>query len=202
MKDFHLNSVKEGISPVVLQIYPFAYTSLSLRIKPENVQETLSHLEKTWKSFNTEWPFEYRFLDANFDKLYKAEEKLAALFMFFTGFTIFVACLGLFGLVVYSTAQRYREISIRKVLGAAESALVIQLSRNYMVLIFIAFFIAMPLSYYAASQWLEKFPYRIDLGAMLFIKSGLLIIAIALLTVGLQSYKATRANPVDTLKEQ
>src|SRR5690606_38603023 len=106
LKDFHLNSLKESVSPVVLHIFPFAYSSIAFRIQPENVPQTIAHMEKTWKQFNSEWPFEYRFIDDNFDKLYKSEQKLATLFTFFTGFTIFVACLGLFGLVVYSTTQK------------------------------------------------------------------------------------------------
>jgi putative ABC transport system permease protein len=202
VKDFHMNSLHESILPLMIHIYPFAYNTLTVRIKPGNLPETLSHLEASWKKMNTEWPFEYRFLDKNFDKMYKAEEKLATLFVFFTFFTIFVACLGLFGLVVYTTTQKYKEISIRKVLGAGEGNLVVQLARNYMVLILVAFIIAIPISFYATNQWLQKFPYRIEVTPMLFIKAGLFILLISLLTVGIQSLKATRTNPVNALKEQ
>lgn len=202
VRDIHLNSLRENLTPVVLQIFPYAYSSLTLRVKSEDVPATIKHLESTWKRFNPEWPFEYKFLDENFDKLYKAEEKLAVLFTFFTAFTIFVACLGLFGLVVYSTTQKYKEISIRKVLGAGESTLVVQLGKTYLMLIAIAFFIAIPFSYYAAQQWLHKFTFHIDVTPLLFVKAGLLILGIALLTVGIQSFKAARANPVDALKEQ
>lgn len=202
VKDFHLNSLKEEISPVILHVYPFAYSTLSLKVKDENLPATMAQLEATWKQFNSEWPFEYRFLDGNFDKMYKAEENLATLFTYFTGFTIFVACLGLFGLVVYSTSQRYKEISIRKVLGAAESTLVVQLAKNYMILIVVAFVIAIPFSYYAADQWLQKFAFRIDVSAMLFVKAALLIMIIALVTVGFQALKAAKSNPVNALKEQ
>jgi putative ABC transport system permease protein len=202
VKDFHLNSLHENISPVVLNIHPFGYSTISFRVKGENLKETLTHLEKVWKKFNTEWPFEYRFLDDNFDKFYRAEEKLATLFTFFTGFAIFVACLGLFGLVVYSTTQKYKEISIRKVLGAEEGTLVMHLSKIYVALLAIAFVVAIPLSYYAANKWLEKFPFRIEVTPMLFIKAALLIMGIALITVGIQSLKAARSNPVNALKEQ
>lgn len=202
VKNFHLNSLKENITPIIMHIFPPAYSSITFRIKGENIPETIRHLEATWKKFNSEWPFEYRFLDDNFDRLYKSEEKLAVLFTFFTGFAIFVACLGLFGLVVYSTSQKYKEISIRKVLGAADFSLVFGLSRGYMILIAIAFVIAIPLSYYAADEWLQKFAYHIDVTPMLFIKAALLIMSISLLTVGIQSFKAARANPVDALKEQ
>jgi putative ABC transport system permease protein len=202
VKDIHLNSLRENIGPVIIHIFPFAYSTLTLRVKNEDLQSTLAHLESTWKQFNPEWPFEYRFLDDNFDKMYKAEEKLATLFTFFTGFTIFVACLGLFGLVVYSTTQKYKEISIRKVLGADELPIVAQLGKTYVILLAIAFLIAIPFSYWVANQWLQKFVYRIDITPWLFIKAALFILVISLVTVGIQSFKAARANPVDALKEQ
>jgi putative ABC transport system permease protein len=202
VKDIQLNSLRENIAPVVLHVYPFAYSSLSMKISSENIPATLAHLEKVWKTFNSEWPFEYRFLDENFDKMYKAEEKLATLFTFFTAFTIFVACLGLFGLVVYSTTQKYKEISIRKVLGAEEGSLVMHLARSYILLIGIAFVIAIPFSYFAAWEWLQKFAFRIPITPWLFIKAALFILTLSLLTVGIQSLKAARTNPVDALKEQ
>lgn len=202
VRDIQLNSMRENIAPVALQIFPFAYATLSLRVKAGDLPGTITHLEDRWKAFNSEWPFEYRFLDENFDKLYKAEERLSVLFRIFTGFTIFVACLGLFGLVVYSTTQRYREVSIRKVLGASARNLVVLLARNYVMLIAIAFTIAAPVSYYAAVQWLQSFAFRIELTPLLFVKAALLITVIALVTVGIQSFRATRANPVQALKEQ
>jgi putative ABC transport system permease protein len=202
VKDFHLNSLRENITPIAIQIFPFGYTSLTLRVKGEDLPNTIGHLQSTWKKFNSEWPFKYKFLDENFDKLYKSEEKLAILFTFFTAFTIFVACLGLFGLVVYSTSQKYREISIRKVLGANESSLVLGLTRNYLLLIAIAFVIAIPFSYLAAHQWLQGFAYRIDITPLLFVKAGVVILILAIGTVGIQSLKAARSNPVNALKEQ
>ena len=202
VKNIQLNSMRESITPVVLHVFPYAYKTIALRVSPRDLPATLAHLEMTWKKFNTEWPFEYRFLDDNFDRMYKAEERLSLLFKIFTGFTIFVACLGLFGLVVYNTTQRYREVSIRKVLGATEGNLFILLAKNYLVLIVIAFTIAVPLSYFAAGEWLQNFSFRVQITPLLFIKAGFLIVAIALLTVGVQSFKATRANPVEALKEQ
>ena len=202
VKDIHLNSLQDNISPVILHIYPLVKATLTLRIKGEDIPSTIAHLESTWKKFNTDWPFEYKFLDENFDKLYKAEKKLATLFSFFTGFTILVACLGLFGLVVYSTSQKYKEISIRKVLGASETSLVVKLGKTYVALIAIAFVIAIPFSYFSAEAWLQKFAYHIDLTPSLFIKAALSILIISILTVGIQSLKAARTNPVDALKEQ
>jgi putative ABC transport system permease protein len=202
VKDFHLTSLRDKVSPVMMHIFPYAYTTATFRIKSDDVPATLQHLENTWKKFNTEWPFEYRFLDDNFDRFYKSEEKLAVLFSFFTGFTIFVACLGLFGLVVYNTSMKYKEISIRKVFGAGDSDLVFGLTQSYMLLIAIAFVIAIPVSNYAAHQWLQKFAYHIDVTPWLFMKAGLMIMLIAVITVGIQSLKAARSNPVDALKER
>ncbi|HEX6227073.1 MAG TPA: FtsX-like permease family protein [Chryseolinea sp.] len=202
VKDIHLNSLQDNISPVILHVYPLVKATLTLRVKGDDIPATISHLESTWKKFNTEWPFEYKFLDENFDKLYKGEQKLATLFSFFTGLTIVVACLGLFGLVVYSTSQRYKEISIRKVLGASEVSLVVKLGKMYVILIAIAFVIAVPFSYFAASAWLNKFAYHIDLSPGLFLKSALSILLISFVTVGIQSVKAARSNPVDALKDQ
>lgn len=202
IKDLHLNSLHQAMTPVMLQLAPFAYNTLTIKVKGEDMQATIAHMESTWKKLESDWPFEYKFLDSNFDKLYKAEEKLASLITFFTGFAIFVACLGLFGLVVYNTSQRYREISIRKVLGAKESQLVIQLGKNYVLLICAAFAVAVPFSWYAAQQWLETFPYRTEITSLLFVKAGLAILVVAMITVGVQSLKAARTNPVNALKEQ
>ena len=202
VKDIHLNSLQDNISPVVLHIFPLVKATLTLRIKGEDIPATIAHLESTWKQFNSDWPFEYKFLDENFDKLYKAEQKLATLFSFFTGFTILVACLGLFGLVVYSTSQKYKEISIRKVLGASETSLVVKLGKTYVILIAIAFVIAIPFSYFTAEAWLQKFAYHIDLTPGLFVKAAVSILLISIVTVGIQSAKAARTNPVDALKEQ
>lgn len=202
VKDIQLNSMRETINPIVLHVYPFAYNTLTLKIKAEDVPTTIAHLEKTWKTFDTEWPFEYRFLDDNFDRMYKSEEKLATLFTWFTTFTIFVACLGLFGLVVYSTSQRYKEISIRKILGAGESNLVVQLGKNYVLLIAVAFIIAIPLSYYAANEWLQEFVFRISITPIPFVKAALLIASISLLTVGLLAFRAARVNPVKNLRSE
>lgn len=202
VKDIHLNSLRDNITPVILHVFPYAFNTMTLKVSSKDIPATLAHLEKTWKQFNSEWPFEYKFLDDNFDKLYKSEEKLATLFGFFTGLTIFVACLGLFGLVVYSTTQRYKEISIRKVLGASEGRLVFQLGRTYFVLVAIAFGIATPFSYYGASEWLAKFAYRVEITPWLFIKAAFAILLISLVTVGIQSWKAARSNPVESLKEQ
>jgi putative ABC transport system permease protein len=201
VKDIQLNSMRETIGPVILHVYPFAYNTITMKVDANNVPATIDHLEKTWKSFNTEWPFEYRFLDENFDRMYKSEERLAVLFTWFTMFAILIACLGLFGLVVFNTSQKFREISIRKVLGAREATLVVQLGKSYLTLLAMSFVIAIPFSYYAAGVWLQEFAFRIQITPILFIRAALFIMVISFLTVGIQSFKAARTNPVDALKE-
>ena len=202
IKDMHLNSLHQAVTPILIQVNPLFYNEVTLRIKGDNIPSTIAHFEKVWKQLEPNWPFEYKFLDSNFDKLYKSEARLSKLFTFFTGFAIFVACLGLFGLVVYSTTQRFREIGIRKVFGASESQLVVHLGKTYIFLICVAFVVAVPLSYYAAYEWLQSFPYRTEITALLFVKAAVAILAVAMITVGIQSLKAARWNPVEALKEQ
>jgi putative ABC transport system permease protein len=201
-RDVHLASMRDAISPVVLQIAPEYYSSIILKLNTNDVSAVLTGAEKTWKSFGTQWPFEYHFLDQNFESMYKSEERLSGLFSAFSTFTIVVACLGLFGLVMYSINQRYREIGIRKVLGAAEGSLVVMLSKTYIALLFLAFVLAIPISYFAAIAWLERFVYHISLSPVIFLKSGLVIVLLALVTVVIQSLRAARSNPVSVLKSE
>jgi putative ABC transport system permease protein len=202
VRDIQLNSMRENVTPIVLNPFKPIYSNIVLRIKPKDIQGTIAHLEKTWTALTSQWPFEYRFLDENFDRMYKSEQKLTTLFIFFTIFTISIACVGLFGLVVYSTSQMYKEISIRKVLGASEGSLVMSLVRSYIFLLIIACTIAVPLSYYAISRWLESFTFRIPITQAIFLEAGMLIIVISMITVGLQSLKAARANPVNSLRSE
>ncbi|MEJ0033590.1 MAG: FtsX-like permease family protein [Bacteroidota bacterium] len=165
------------------------YNEVTLRIKGDDIPATIAHFEKVWKKLEPNWPFEYKFLDSNFDKLYKSEARLSKLFAFFTGFAIFVACLGLFGLVVYSTTQRFREIGIRKVFGASESQLVVHLGKTYIFLICIAFVVAVLSVIMRRNEWLQSFPYRTEITLALFAKAALSILAVAMVTVGVQSLK-------------
>lgn len=202
VKDFNVRSLREKVSPVVMQIFPDYFWTLTMRIKPEGIQETLAHLKSTWESAEKEWPFEYSFIDKSFDDMYKTEAKLSTLLTWFTGLAIVVACLGLFGLVEYSVNQRAKEISIRKVFGAGIISLLVLLTRRYFILIAISFFIVIPLSYYASAEWLENFAYRITISPVIFVKAGALIIIITLLTVIFQSLKAAWANPASVLKNE
>jgi putative ABC transport system permease protein len=200
VKDFHFRSLREKVAPVVMHVNPDYFWSLTLRVKPEGMQQTLAHLKSTWEKAENEWPFEYSFLDKSFDDMYKNEERLSTLLTWFTGFAIFIACLGLFGLVEYSVNQRAKEISIRKVFGAGITSLLLLLTKRYFLLVIIAFMIAIPLSYYTSKQWLQNFAYRIDISPLVFIKAAGLIVVITIVTVVFQSLKAALGNPARVLK--
>jgi putative ABC transport system permease protein len=199
VKDFHFKSLREKLSPVVLQIFTGASWKIAARINGNNIPETLDHFKKVYESLDPEWAFSYNFLDENLDAMYKSEQKLGKLFVIFTYLAIAVACMGLFGLVEYSVNQRTKEISIRKVFGASVTSLLFLLTRKYFLLLIISCLLIVPLVYYAAEQWLSRFAYQIELEPMLFIKAGLLIAVITAVTVSFQSIRAALTNPVKNL---
>jgi len=202
LMDFNIKSLRDKLSPVVLHIYPQAFWKLTLRIKPGQVPQTIAHLKSTYERLDPAWPFTYSFVDEKFSAMYKTEEKLTNLFSIFTGLAIGVACLGLFGLVEYSVNQRSKEVSIRKVFGASVSSLLMLLTRSYFVLVIIAFIVIIPLSYYAAQQWLNNFAYHISLSPWMYFKACGVILSITLLTVSYQSIRAALSNPAQVLKSE
>jgi len=202
LKDFNIKSLRDKLSPVVLHIYPQAFWKLTLRIKPDQVPQTIGHLKATYERLDPAWPFTYSFVDEKFSAMYKTEEKLTNLFSIFTGLAIGVACLGLFGLVEYSVNQRTKEVSIRKVFGASVGSLLMLLTRSYFVLVTIAFIVIIPLSYYAAQQWLNNFAYHISISPWMYFKACGVILAITLATVSFQSVRAALSNPAQVLKNE
>ncbi len=202
VKDFHIRNFRDKISPLVMHIAPQYFFTLTLRIKPEGMQETIAHLESTWKKADSEWPFNYNFIDENFDKMYKNEEKLSTLLTSFTFLAILIACMGLFGLVEYSVNQRAKEISIRKIFGAGTSSLLVLLTKQYFILVTVAFIAIIPVSYYLSQQWLEGFVYRIQIDPLIFIKAALIVVSITVLTVLFQSLRAATSNPANVLRNE
>jgi putative ABC transport system permease protein len=200
VKDFHFRSLRDKVTPVVMVIFPRAAWKIALRIKPEGTEQTITHFKQTFESLDPEWSFSYSFLDENFDAMYKSEVKLGALFSIFTYLAIGVACLGLFGLVEFSVNQKTKEISIRKVMGASISSLIMLLTRRYFLLLSIAFLLIVPVSYYAAEKWLNLFAYRIDLEVWTFVKALLMVGLITAVTVSFQSIAAAMGNPVKYLR--
>jgi putative ABC transport system permease protein len=202
VKDFHFKSLRDQLTPVVMTIYPKSFWKLTMRIKPDHVAETLAEVKSTFERLNTEQPFNYRFVDASFDAMYKSEHKLSSLFTIFSALAIVVACLGLFGLIEYSVNQRSKEISIRKVFGARVNSLIMILTRKYLVLILLAFIIVIPISYYVSKQWLDNFAYHITISPWMYAKACGLILTISLCTVAVRAFKAATNNPVESLRSE
>lgn len=202
VKDFQYHSLRRSIDPLVFHIFPetYYYDYVSARLQPGRLTETLAALEQSWKPFNPDRPFEYRFLDEQFDGLYRAEERLGTLFGYFAGLAVLIACLGLFGLAAFSAEQRTKEIGVRKVLGASVPGIVALLSKDLLKLIAVAFIVAVPLAYLAADQWLAHFAYRIDVPWTLFLLTGLAALVLAWLTVSYHAVRAALTDPVDSLR--
>ncbi len=202
VKDFHVKSFHQRIEPMVMHIYPGGFNEFIVRIRPANTSATLNFLREEWATLAPDWPFDYQFLDDQFAKLYASEQTFGRLFGVFTGLSIFVACLGLFGLASFTAQQRTKEIGVRKVLGASVGSIVALLSKDFLKLVGISFILAVPLAWYVMGQWLQQFVYRVNIGWWVFAGAGLLALLIALLTISFQSIKAALVNPVKSLRSE
>jgi len=202
VENFHYASLKESIGGYCFHnAKTEGLNYLLVNVKTAHLVETMSKLEETYKSIVPS-AFEYTFLEQRLKTLYRSEEQLAEIIFIFASLAIFVACLGLYALAAYATERRTREIGIRKTMGASVSQLTTLLSKDFLVLVIISFFIAVPLGYYAMSQWLLTFAYRIDLGVLVFAIAGVTAFLIAWITVGIESVKAALANPVNSLRSE
>jgi len=206
VKDFHHQSLKEKIAPVVMGMSANA-NCFSLKLNTAgksgaDIQRTLAQLENTWNTIYTDYSFEYHFFDETLTKFYESERRIAKLMQTATGIAIFISCIGLFGLVSFSVVRRTREIGIRKVLGASVTSIVGLLSKDFIKLVLVAVLIGSPIAWLLAREWLGDFAYRIELQWWLFALAGVLAVAIALLTVSFQSIRAALANPVESLRSE
>jgi putative ABC transport system permease protein len=200
VEDFHFKSFHNRIEPLVMQILPDWFSYITVKIRHDQIPETISFLEKKFKEFIHDQPFEYFFLDRHFDQMYKSEQRLSSLFDYFTLTAIFIACLGLFGISVLMIEQRTKEIGIRKVLGASITSIVFILTKEFILWVVIANIIAWPIGWLAMNKWLQDFAYRIDLTMWPFLLAGLSAIIIVLLTVCWQAVKAAAENPIENLR--
>ena len=199
--NFHLKSLYHALPPLVIFLDAAGLrTDFLVRIRPERIPETLNFMAEKWQAIAGDTRLDYVFLDENFDRLYREEERWGTIVQYASFFALFVACLGVLGLTSLAITRRTKEIGIRKVLGASNHHIVALLSREFVVLILLANLIAWPIAHYGVDHWLRDFAYRIDAGIGLFLLGGLLVFVTALLTIGVQALKAAQRNPVHALR--
>ena len=200
VKDFNFKSLHEFITPLLMTYQPEG--GLIFKIKTTDLSGLLSKMKKEWDAFNTDEPFTYTFLDDLYNKTYAAEQKTGTILNIFSILTVFVACLGLFGLATYTAEQRTKEIGIRKVLGATVTQVTQMLTKEFLKLVLIASLIAFPVAWWAMHSWLENFAYRIEFQWWVFALAAGVALLIAMLTVSFQAIKAAIANPVSSLRSE
>ncbi|HEY5747585.1 MAG TPA: ABC transporter permease [Chryseolinea sp.] len=202
VKDFNFSSLHLKIEPLIIHIHPDWYSYIALKIKGDDVPATVSRLEHQWKQLGLDSPFAYSFMDQDFQNLYEAEQQTQTIIGCLASLAIFIASLGLFGLAAFMAEQRTKEIGVRKVLGATVTSIIALLSKDFLKLIAFAIVIAVPVTWYAAGQWLNSFAYRTEISWWIFGIAGLASIVIALITVSFQSIRAAVANPVNSLRNE
>lgn len=202
VKDFNFASLHAKVEPLVIEYNPYDANYLLLKVRAGQVPQALQFMESNVRTLSPSAKFSYAFLDDKLNRLYDAENRMSTVFKTFAGFAIFISCLGLFGLSAYSARVRTKEVGIRKVLGASVSSLVILLSKDFILLVLIAIVIALPVSWYMMSKWLQGFAYHVNIDVFVFALSGVAAILVALTTVSIQAIKTAATNPVKTLKTE
>jgi putative ABC transport system permease protein len=202
VKDFHFRSLHEPITPLILFLNSGSTNSMFMKIKPEDISGTLSRLKQIWNGRVTHRPFEYHFLDDDYDALYTTEQRTAKVFSTFSALAILLACLGLFGLTAFAASRRAKEIGIRKVLGANIAGLVLLIAKDFLLFVLVAIVVASPVAWWAARKWLQDFAYRISIEWWVFALAGVIAIFIALVSISFQALKVAVANPVKSLRAE
>jgi putative ABC transport system permease protein len=207
MKNFNIQSLQAAITPFALfhlksKTYDIGASNIVAKIQSPDLPHVINQLEGKWKSFVSSEPFDYNFLDAEFDAQYRSEQRLGRIFSIFAGLSIFIACLGLFGLSAFMAERRTKEIGVRKVLGASVQNVVVLLSKDFLRLTIIAAIIAFPVAWYFMNKWLQDFAYRININWTIFLLAGLSTLFIALVTISFQAIGAAMANPAKSLRTE
>jgi len=202
VKDFKTNSLRDAVKPIVISTRKKVESQAAVKIETKNLNKTVAEVKALWESTYPEYAYNGYFLDDNIAKFYQQENQLALVYKIFAGIAIFISCLGLYGLISFMAVQRTKEVGVRKVLGASVASIVFMFSKEFMILISIAFLIAMPAAWYLMSQWLQNFAYRIPLTAGVFILAIAGSLGIAWLTVGYKAIKAALVNPVKSLRSE
>lgn len=202
IENFHTTSLKDKIEPTVLFNRLSNYRTLSIKVNPANYQASIDGAKKLWEAAYPKHIFDYTFLDERIREFYEGEERMSIIISAFTAVAIVIGCIGLFGLATFMANQRTKEIGVRKVLGASVQGIVFSFSKEFIILIAIAFLLAAPVGWYFMNSWLEEFSYRISIGPIIFATALITTLVIALITVGYRSFQAATANPVDSLRSE
>ncbi len=200
VKNFHFESLHEIVKPLLFRIEPVYTTKFMVKLNEGKQKETIERLQRFYKGYNAGYSFDFKFLNEDYQAQYASEKRVEKLSEYFAGLAIIISCLGLFGLAAFTAEKRIKEIGIRKVLGANTRGIVFLLSKDFMILILISFFIASPAAWFITNNWLQDFAYRIDITWWMFALSGGIALMISLVTVSFHAIKAATANPVESLK--
>ena len=201
VKDFNFKSLRTKVEPLVIRVGEY-YNYILVRINEKNVQNSIDRIRAIWDELNPDYPFEYHFLDNDYEQLYIPEIRLSNLFSYFTFLAIFISCLGLLGLVSFMAQQRTKEIGIRKVLGSSVPGIIRLLSMEFTKWVILANIIAIPLGWLFMNKWLQNFAYRTNIPWLIFVLAAGLVLLIALITISFQSYQAATANPADSIRQE
>ncbi len=202
VRDYHFKSLQEKITPLTIRLKPDNAHFISLSLNSDDIAGTVSSLEQKWQTLSPERPFDYFFLDDSFDRQYRTEVRFGRLFIYFAGLAIFIACLGLLGLISYTVLQCMREIGIRKVFGATRISIVKLLTQGIMKLVLFALVIAIPVTWLSLSKWLQGFAYQIEITGWVFVLAGITAVTVTFFTIGYHALRAALANPADTLRNE
>jgi ABC-type antimicrobial peptide transport system permease subunit len=202
VRDFHDRSLRQNLAPLLIATNSTMYRQASIKLSTANIASSMQFIKKIWEQTFPNYVYEYRFLDEKIESYYKQENQLSQLYKLFAAIAIFLSCLGLYGLASFMAVQRIKEVGIRKVLGASAGNIIYLFSKEFIVLIAIAFLIATPVAWYFMHNWLQDYAYRIDISWWLFAAAGLAAIAVALVSIGFQAIKAAIANPVKSLRTE
>jgi ABC-type antimicrobial peptide transport system permease subunit len=202
LKDFNDRSLRNDLAPLLITTNGTMYSQAGIKLSTTNISSTLRSVKTIWEQIFPDFVYEYRFLDDKIAGFYKQENQLSQLYQIFAAIAIFLSCLGLYGLASFMATQRIKEVGIRKVLGATAGNIAYLFSKEFILLIAIAFAIATPLAWYYMHQWLQDYAYRVNISWWLFAAGGLAAIIIALATISFQAIKAALANPVKSLRTE
>lgn len=202
IRDFNTNSLHERLEPAIIFCGTSEYYQCAVRLNTRDIKQVMADIQKTWESVYPKYVFEHKFLDETIAGFYEAERRNAYLIGIFAGVAIFIGCIGLFGLVSFMARRKTKEIGIRKTLGASVGQVLALFSREFVVLVIISFILSTPLAYFSMEEWLENFEYRIHPGISTFMIGAVLTLLVVVVTIGVRSYKAATANPVDSLRDE